>query len=68
MISRPCVTKSNQMYQTEKRTFKACRACILVLFLLKYTALMCQSNVFVIDELKLFTCISLLLLFFSSPL
>ena len=57
------------MYQNEKRTFDACRACIIVLFLLiKYPALICQSNVFVINELKLFaTCISsssLLLLFF----
>ena len=74
MISRPCVTKSNQMYQNEKRTFEAWRACIVVLFLLiKYTALKCQSNVFVINELKLFTtCILLLLLLllllFSPPL
>ena len=67
MISRPCVIKSNQVYQNEKRTFDACRACIIVLFLLNYTALMCQSNVFVIKELKLFTCISLLLLL-SPPL
>ena len=32
MISRACVTKSNQMYQNEKCTFEACRACIIVLF------------------------------------
>ena len=69
MISRPCVTKSNEICQNEKRTVKACRACIIVLFLLiKYTALMCQSNVFVINELKLLTtCIPLLLLLLFSP-
>ena len=32
MISRPCVTKSDQMYQNEKHTFEACRACRIVLF------------------------------------
>ena len=60
------------MYQNEKRTFDACRSCIIVLFsLIKYTALMCQSYIFVIKELKLFTTYISLMhihIFFLSPL
>ena len=55
MIPRPSVTKSNQIYENEIRTFEARQSLQNFLFLfIKFTALMCESNVFAINELKLF--------------
>lgn len=60
MISRPCVTKRNQMYQKKRR--------IVLFLLIRWAAFMCPNNVFVINEFKLFKSTSFIIITSSVAL